>query len=86
MIIRPCRSERDLPSLAGTARAIIRSTRAVAEVHITDLKEQLDGLWQAAEELIPRTTPADLIGHVEKTLKDLRGGWNAIGLRGGFAT
>lgn len=86
MNIRPCRNELDLHSLAGTARAIIRSTRTVAEVHITDLKEQLDDLWQAAEDLIPRTTPADLIGHVEKTLKDLRGGWTAIGLRGGFAT
>jgi len=52
MNIRPCRSELDLHSLAGTARAIIRSTRTVAEVHITDLKGQLDDLWKAAEDLI----------------------------------
>jgi hypothetical protein len=85
MSIRPCRSEIDLHSLAGTARALLTSTRTVAEVHMTGLKEQLEDLWAAAEELLPRTAPADLISHVEKTLEELRS-WNVIGLRSGFAT
>lgn len=74
-----------LRSLAGSARSLLGSTYALAEVHIGDLKSQLNELWDAAEELVPRHVPADLIAHVEKTLEELRG-WNAIGLRSGFST
>jgi hypothetical protein len=75
----------NLRSWAGSARSLLDSTCALAEVHIHDLKSQIDDLWEAAEELIPRTVPADLIAHVEKTLDELRG-WKAIGLREGFST
>lgn len=75
----------DLRSLAGSARSLLGSTCALAEVHIRDLKSQLDELWDAAEDLVPRHVPADLIAHVEKTLEELRG-WRAIGLREGFST
>jgi hypothetical protein len=74
----------DLRSLAGSARSLLGSTYALAEVHIHDLKTQIDDLWEAAEEL-PRTVHADLIAHVEKTLEELRS-WKAIGLREGFST
>ena len=74
----------DLRSLAGSARSLLGSTYALAEVHIHDLKAQIDDLWEAAEEL-PRTVHADLIAHVEKTLEELRS-WKAIGLREGFST
>jgi hypothetical protein len=75
----------DLRSLADSARSLLGSTYALAEVHIHDLKAQIDDLWEAAEELVPRTVPADLIAHVEKTLDELRS-WKAIGLREGFST
>jgi hypothetical protein len=75
----------DLRSWAGSARSLLGSTYALAEVHIHDLKEQIDELWEAAEELLPRTIPSDLIAHVEKTLDELRS-WKAIGLREGFST
>lgn len=75
----------DLRSLAGSARSLLDSTCALAEVHIRDLKSQIDDLWEAAEELVPRSVPADLIAHVEKTLEELRS-WKAIGLREGFST
>jgi len=77
-------SAADLRSLAGSARSLLGSTYALAEVHIHDLKAQIDDLWEAAEEL-PRTVHADLIAHVERTLEELRD-WKAIGLREGFST
>jgi hypothetical protein len=74
-----------LRSLAGSAHALLDSAHALAEVHIHDLKSQIDDLWEAAEEMIPRSVPTDLIAHVERTLDELRA-WKAIGLREGFST
>ncbi len=80
------RSNRELiDSLAGSAKALLASTRTIAEVHISDLKSQLDDLWKAAEEFVPATVHADLSAHVERTLDELKS-WTAIGLRKGFST
>jgi hypothetical protein len=73
-----------LRSWTDSARSLLNSTCALAEAPIRDLKSQIDDLW-TAEDLLPRTVPADLIAHVEKTLTELAG-WRAIGLHKGFST
>ena len=85
MNVLPRDSELDLFSLAGAARDLLVDTRARAGMHIESLKSQLDELWRSAEEMLPVSSPADLIEHVERTLEDLRS-WSAIGLSGKFAT
>lgn len=74
-----------LRSIAETARSLFDSTRTLAEVHIHDLKAQVDDLWASAESLLPPAKRADLIAYVEKAVEEIRS-WNAIGLRSGVAT
>lgn len=59
-------------SLAGIAHEILVETRNAAVTKVSDLRSQVDDLWQAAEEMIPSARPAALIGHVERTLKVLQ--------------
>lgn len=75
----------NLFSLAGRARILLEDSRTAASLPMRNLKSQLDDLWSMAEEVLPRSLPADLVGHVERTLEDLRA-WRGIGLTGQFAT
>ena len=59
-------------SLAGIAREILAETRQAAVTKVSDLQAQVDDLWRAAEDMLPRTKTADLIDHVERTIKALR--------------
>ncbi len=77
----PRPSEVDLRSLAETARTLLTDTRTAAEVHITDLKAQLDDLWTNAEDFLPIPKPGHLRAQVERTVAEIQS-WSALGLRG----
>lgn len=59
-------------SLANTAREILADTRDAAADSINDLRTQVEELWAAAGELMPRPDPKVLMDHVESTLENLR--------------
>lgn len=80
------RSFSDIKVLAyETGSRLVETTSAVADIHMENLKGQLDGLWQLAEDVLPRTRPSDIMENVERRLADLRV-WKKLGLPGEFAT
>lgn len=56
-------------TLAGIAHEILLETRAVAVTKVSDLRSQVDDLWQAAEDMLPHAKPAAIISRVEKTME-----------------
>ncbi len=80
------RSFADITVLAfKTGTRLVETTSSVAEVHVVNLKGQLDSLWAMAEEVLPKTRPADIMENFERRLADLRV-WKNLGLPGEFAT
>jgi len=59
-------------SLAKIASDLLVETRQAAVTRVSDLRSQVDDLWQAAGELLPQAKPAVLARHVERTLETLR--------------
>jgi anti-sigma factor RsiW len=56
-------------SLAGIAHEILLETRAAAATRVSDLRSQVDDLWQAAEDMLPHARPAAIMNRVEKTVE-----------------
>jgi len=59
-------------TLAGIAHELLLETRQAATTKVSDLRSQVEDLWQAAGDMIPRARPAELIRHVETTLDALQ--------------
>ncbi len=59
-------------SLAGIAREILIETRDAAATKVSDLRSQVDDLWQAAEDMLPHAKPAAIFHRVEKTITALQ--------------
>jgi hypothetical protein len=80
------RSFSDIKILAyETGSRLMETTSSVAEIHVENLKGQLDNLWQMAEDMLPRTRPSDIMENVERRLAEIRA-WKQLGLPGEFAT
>ncbi len=59
-------------SLAGIAHDILLETRNAARTKVSDLRSQVDDLWQAAEEMLPHAKPAAILNRVEKAVSALQ--------------
>jgi len=59
-------------SLAGIAREMLAETHNAATTKVSDLRSQVEDLWQAAGELLPRDKTASLVRHVKRTYEALR--------------
>ena len=59
-------------SLAGIAHEILLETRDAAKGKVSDLRSQVDDLWQTAEEMLPHARPAALLDRVEKAVSALQ--------------
>lgn len=59
-------------SLAGIAHEILLETRDRAVTKVSDLRAQVDDLWQVAEDMLPHAKPAALMNRVEKTISELQ--------------
>ena len=59
-------------SLAGIAHDILLETRDAAKTRVSDLRSQVDDLWQAAEDMLPHAKPAALLDRVEKAVAALQ--------------
>jgi len=59
-------------SLAGIAHEMFLETRAAAATKVSDLRSQVDDLWEAAGEMLPGARPAALMRRVELTVRALK--------------
>lgn len=59
-------------SLAGIAHELLLETRQAATARVSDLRAQVEELWQSAGDMVPRPDPAALLRHVETTLEVLK--------------
>ncbi len=59
-------------SLAGIAHEMLIETRNSATHKVSDLRKQLDELWQLADDMLPRQKTTDVVHRVEKVLVALK--------------
>ncbi|MFZ4681001.1 MAG: hypothetical protein ACOYMS_00740 [Terrimicrobiaceae bacterium] len=59
-------------SLAGIARDMLAETHNAASTKVSDLRSQVEDLWQLAGEALPRKKTADMVRHVKRTYEALR--------------
>jgi len=59
-------------SLAGIARELLVETQQAAVTKVHDLREQVEDLWVAAGEKLPRAKTAQFMRHLESAVKALR--------------
>ncbi len=59
-------------TLAGIAREILIDTRNAATSKVSDLRAQVDELWQNADELLPRKQASELMRRVERAVESMR--------------
>jgi anti-sigma factor RsiW len=59
-------------SLAGIAHEMLLETRDAAATKVSDLRSQVDELWQAAGDMLPSAKPAALMRRVELTVQALK--------------
>ena len=59
-------------SLAGIARDMLAETHSAATTKVSDLRSQVEDLWQAAGEMLPRDKTASVVRHVKRTYDALR--------------
>ena len=51
---------------------MLLETREAAATKVSDLRSQVDDLWQAAGEMLPKAKPAALMRRVEFTVRALK--------------
>ena len=59
-------------SLAGIARELLIETRQAATTKVHDLREQVEDLWAAAGEKLPRAKATQFMRHLESAVQALR--------------
>ncbi len=59
-------------SLAGIAREILLETHSAATHKVSNLRSQVEDLWEAAGEMLPREKTADVVRHVKRTYAALK--------------
>ncbi len=59
-------------SLAAIAREILIDTHNAATTKVCDLRSQVDELWRAADDMLPRKRTTEAIRRVENALRALR--------------
>lgn len=59
-------------TLAGIAREILVDTRNAAATKVSDLRSQVDDLWQTADEMLPRKQASELMLRVERAVESMR--------------
>jgi hypothetical protein len=59
-------------SLAGIARELLVETHQAATTKVNDLRVQVEDLWAAAGERLPRAKTAQFMRHLESAVKALR--------------
>ncbi len=59
-------------SLAGIAHDVLIETRNSATHKVSDLRKQVDELWQAADDMLPHKKTTEVVRHFEKVLIALK--------------
>ena len=59
-------------SLAGIAHGMLIETRDAAATKVSNLRSQVDDLWQAAGDMLPNAKPAAFMRRVERTVRALK--------------